>query len=88
MRLLQTRQFRRDASRAKRRGKSLDKLCAVVELLLSDEPLSERYRPHRLSGRRSHYWECHIEPNWLLIWFREEGDLLLVRTGTHSDLFD
>ena len=66
----------------------MHKLCTVVELLLSGESLPSRYRPHRLSGNWSHYWECHIEPDWLLVWNRGEDELILVRTGTHSDLFD
>jgi mRNA interferase YafQ len=46
-----------------------------------------RYRPHRLSGNWNRFWECHIEPDWLLIWDEDETALILVRTGTHADLF-
>ena len=88
MRLLSTRQFRRDVNRARRRGKPIDKLWDLVDLLLSDKPLPQRSRPHRLAGEWSHCWECHIEPDWLLMWTPEEDALVLVRTGTHSDLFE
>ena len=87
MRLLRTSRFERDLKRAKRRGKKLDKLWSVVEVLLASGELHSRYRPHRLSGQWASYWECHIEPDWLLIWGYREDALVLVRTGSHSDLF-
>ena len=89
MRLFSTTQFKRDLRRAKRRGKDLDILWAVVERLVSRQPLDIRNRPHRLSGEWSRFWECHIEPDWLLIWdTREDDALVLIRTGSHTDLFD
>ena len=60
---------------------------AVVDRLLAEQPLDPRNRAHRLSGEWSRSWECHIEPDWLLIWHVGENDLVLARTGTHSDLF-
>ena len=87
MRLLTTAQFQRDLRRARRRRKDLDKLWTVVERLLSEKHLDPRNRPHRLSGEWSRFWECHIEPDWLLVWDQEDGSLILVRTGTHTDLF-
>jgi mRNA interferase YafQ len=83
-----TRQFDRDLRRAKRRGKTLDKLWKIVELLIRGEPLPSRCRRHRLSGEWNRLWECHIEPDWLLIWDEAEQTLTLVRTGTHADLFE
>ena len=88
MRLLTTKRFERDLKRAKSRGKDLERLWRVVDRLLNERSLEARYRPHRLSGVRSGSWECHIEPDWLLIWSRDEDALVLVRTGTHSDLFE
>ena len=88
MRLLTTAQFKKDVRRAAKRGKDLDQLWAVVERLLSKQPLETRNRPHRLSGRWSRCWECHVSPDWLLIWDQEDDALILVRTGTHTDLFD
>ena len=87
MRLLTTSRFEKDLKRADRRGKDLDKLWTVVEALLSGRDLHPRLRPHRLSGQWSDYWECHIEPDWLLIWGYGNDALVVVRTGTHSDLF-
>jgi mRNA interferase YafQ len=82
-----TRGFERDVKKAGKRGKDLDKLWGVVDSLSRGEPLSARYRPHRLSGEWNRFWECHIEPDWLLIWDETETAVILVRTGTHADLF-
>ena len=87
MRLLTTRRFERDLDRVKKRGKNLNKLWTVVKRLLEEQPLEVRHRPHRLSGNWSGSWECHLEPDWLLIWTQEADALVLTRTGTHSDLF-
>ena len=87
MRLLTTNRFERDLKRAIVRGKDLDKLWKIVELLLDNKPLEKRHRPHPLSGNYATAWECHIEPDWLLIWNQEDDQLVLSRTGTHSDLF-
>ncbi|MFQ5954448.1 MAG: type II toxin-antitoxin system YafQ family toxin [Kiloniellales bacterium] len=82
-----TKQFERDLRRAKRRRKNLEKLWTVVEILRRRGQLAPRYRPHRLSGEWQAFWECHIEGDWLLIWHEREDALVLVRTGTHTDLF-
>ena len=87
MRLLTTNRFEKDLERSRKRGKNLDKLWRIVERLLSRQYLDPRNRPHRLSGNWSACWECHIEPDWLLIWDQREDVLILVRTGTHADLF-
>jgi mRNA interferase YafQ len=83
-----TKQFERDLKRAKRRRKQLDRLWAIAELLVRGDPLPVRCRPHKLSGEWDRLWECHIEPDWLLIWDETEQTLTLVRTGTHADLFE
>lgn len=80
--------FRKDVKRCKRRGKDLRKLWAIVELLHAGKPLPDRCKAHRLSGQWSRSFECHIEPDWLLVWDIHEGKLTLVGTGTHSDLFE
>ena len=87
MTLRTTSRFEKDLKRVKRRGKDLNKLWAVLEILVAGDELHSRHRPHRLSGQWSEFWECHIEPDWLLIWDRQQDALVLVRTGTHSDLF-
>ena len=88
MRLLTTKRFERDLKRVRKRGKNLDKLWSVVEQLLSKQPFDPRHRRHRLAGDWPPCWECHIEPDWLLIWHQKDHALILVRTGTHTDLFD
>lgn len=87
LRLRTTKQFERDLKTATKRGKNLDKLWTMVECLMKGEPLAARHRPHRLSGNWSPCWECHIEPDWLLIWYQTEEELVLAASGTHSDLF-
>ncbi len=73
----------------KKRGKDLAKLKYVVNELANQRPLDEKYRDHELTGNYRNFRECHIEPDWLLIYRIEKGELTLalVRTGTHSDLF-
>jgi mRNA interferase YafQ len=80
-------QFRRDLKRAQKRGKDMAKLREIILLLIEGKPLSARYKDHPLGGEWSHYRDCHIEPDWLLIYKVDGEDLHLVRTGTHSDLF-
>ena len=87
MRPVFRKQFNKDLRRAERRGKDPEKLRSIVDQLLAGHPLAPRHRPHKLRGNWSQYWECHIEPDWLLIWKPEEDRLIFVRTGTHSDLF-
>jgi mRNA interferase YafQ len=80
-------QFRRDVKLAEKRGKDMAKLREVIVLLAGGEALPPRYRDHPLGGEWKHYRDCHIEPDWLLIYRIEAADLYLVRTGSHSDLF-
>ena len=87
MRLLATKRFERDLRRSGRRITNLDKLWAIVDLLLRAQPLPTQNRPHRLAGDWSGAWECHLEPDWLLIRQRAEDALTLARAGTRSDLF-
>ncbi len=88
-RLTTTRQFDRDVKRLERRGCDMDRLWKTVDLLLEREPLPEQYRDHALTGDRQGLRDCHVAPDWILIYFRREDKLVLVlsRTGTHSDVF-
>jgi mRNA interferase YafQ len=86
-RVAQRRKFRDDLKRQKRRGKDIGDLIAAVELLAEQGDLPSAYRAHRLSGEWSGVWECHIEPDWLLIYVVTDEEILLIRTGTHADLF-
>ena len=85
--LIYTSQFRRELRRARRRGKDLSKIGAITDKLLAGEPLDHRLRPHILVGNMAGCWECHIEPNWLLVWIEDDDTITLMHTGTHSDIF-
>ena len=85
-----TTQFKKDYKRAMKRGLKIELLEEVVELLAMGEVLPEKNRDHELSGNWGGHRECHIQPDWLLV-YRIEDDVLiltLARTGTHSDLFN
>jgi mRNA interferase YafQ len=82
-----TTQFKRDFKRVVRRGKSVTKFRFVVNELASEQSLGRKYCDHILSGRYHCSRECHIEPDWLLIYTLSEKSLCLERTGSHSDLF-
>ena len=87
MKISATARFKRDARLAQRRGRDISKLWTIVERLASGQPLDSRNRAHRLSGEFSGVWECHIEPDWLLLWEATDIAVVLIRTGTHSDFF-
>jgi mRNA interferase YafQ len=79
--------FERDVRRALKRGKDLDKLDAVVSTLQAGRPLAARCRAHPLRGSWAGHWDCHVEPDWVLLYKVTAEALVLVRTGTHADLF-
>lgn len=81
--------FQRNLKTCKKRGYNLDKLWDIISLLLEGRPLAPSCRPHKLSGTYEDTWECHIAPDWLLIWSQNDTELtlLMLATGTHSDLF-
>lgn len=81
--------FRKDLKRIEKRGYDLALLTEVIKTLARGEDLPHKYRDHTLSGNYSQCRECHITPDWLLIYEKTESDLILylTRTGTHSDLF-
>ena len=83
----QATRFRRDVKRLLRQGAELDKLEAVVRLLVAQETLPERCRDHGLAGNWHGFRECHIQPDWLLIYRVSEDELQLARTGSHAELF-
>jgi mRNA interferase YafQ len=84
-----TGQFKRDIKLAQKRGLNLAHFKDALVILEKDGKLPSKYKPHTLSGNWRGYWECHIQPDWLLIWKKEESIKLitLIRTGSHSDLF-
>ena len=87
--IVQTGRFKKDLKLARKRGYDLSLLGVVVDMLAAGNELPEKYRDHSLSGNFAGCRECHITPDWLLIYeiSNEELILYLTRTGTHSDLF-
>ena len=83
-----TNRFLKDLKLAKRRGKDIDKLEAIINSLQNKILLADKNKDHSLTGNWKDHKECHIEPDWLLIYKIIEHYLILVRTGTHSDLFE
>lgn len=82
-----TSQFRKDRRRCIKRGYDMSLLETVVDTLLIPAPLPPANRDHALSGDWINHQECHIQPDWLLIYRVEGKELVLYRTGSHSDLF-
>lgn len=81
--------FKKDFKRIKKRGYDISRLEKIVELLANEVPLLEQFKDHNLSGNYNGFRECHIAPDWLLIYQVNNNELVLVlsRTGSHSDLF-
>ena len=72
----------------KKQGKDLHKLKELVQLILKNEKLPAKYKEHKLKGKYKGYKECHIQPDWLLIYYIQDDTLFLARTGSHSELFE
>jgi len=85
--LLVTKQFKKDIKKLKRQGKNLDKLKIVIDKICEGQTLEEKYHDHKLIGDYEKAKECHIEPDWLLIYEEFEESIKLRRTGSHSELF-
>jgi mRNA interferase YafQ len=89
MRLLRrTSQFKRDFKRQIKRGKDLALLREVILLLSEGQELQSKHRDHVLAGGYLGTRECHLEPDWLLIYELNKDELILIRTGSHTDLFE
>ncbi|MDE7375350.1 MAG: type II toxin-antitoxin system YafQ family toxin [Muribaculaceae bacterium] len=84
-----TRRFDKSLKRCIKRGLDLSKFKECVLILSTEGKLPIQYRPHKLSGQFKGAWECHIEPDWLLVWEQNDTELtlLMIETGTHSDIF-
>jgi len=84
-----TNRFKKELRQAEKQGKNTERLFAVIEQLADGQPLAPKYRDHELSGRYKNCRECHIEPDWLLIYelLDDVLVLLLFRLGSHSELF-
>jgi len=86
--LLTTTAFEEDLRRVEEQGGDLDKLEEGVNLLQRERPLPPRCRPHALRGNWSGHWDCHVEPDRLLLYRVTETELILVRAGSHAELFE
>ncbi len=82
-----TKKFGRDLKRMEKRGEDLEKIAAVIRLICDERPLPEKHVDHPLKGEWKGCRDCHIDPDWILIYEPSEGQVLFHRTGTHSDLF-
>jgi len=84
-----TSQFKKDVKRAEKRGKDMAKLKVMLERLIEGEPLPPEFKDHPLRGNCAGSRDCHIEPDWVLIYTLTDHDahVCFERTGTHSDLF-
>ena len=88
--IIPTTKFKKDLKKASKRNLKIEKLEKVIDIIANGEMLSEKYRDHELNGNYSGCRECHIEPDWLLIYEIHNDKLILIltRTGTHADLFE
>jgi len=85
--ILRTTQFKRDVKHLVESGKDIEKLLFVVKELAEGRKLAPHYRNHSLKGKLKGKHDCHIEPNWILLYAVEDDELVLYRTGSHAHLF-
>lgn len=86
--LVPSTKYKKDLKRVFKRGWDIEKLGIILKLLQASEPLPTSARPHKLAGEWLGFWECHIAPDWLLIYDVNDSEVLLAATGTHADLFE
>lgn len=84
-----TNKYKKSVRKCVKRGWDIEKLRTAIGILCESGTLPIEYKPHKLSGKFEGNWECHIEPNWLLVWEQNDTELtlLMLDTGTHSDIF-
>ncbi len=84
-----TKRFVKDAQLCKRRGYNMLLLREAMRLLAQTGSLPAQYRPHKLTGNYAGKWECHIRPDWLMVWESHDDEMIMLfsRTGSHADLF-
>ena len=80
-------QFEKELKKQKKRGKDLEKIKVVIKIIANQQELPPKYRNHRLVGNFKDHWECHFEPDWLLVYKKTDTEVVFERTGSHSDLF-
>ena len=84
-----TGEFKKAYKRCVKRHYNMQLLTEVLTVLQENGTLPPKYKPHKLSGNYSGKWDCHIHPDWLLVWMQDDDELtlLMLQTGTHSDIF-
>ena len=87
MNIQYTTQFKKDYKKVQKQNKDVEKLKLIIEKLLGETKLEEHFIDHNLTGKWKNYRECHITPDWLIIYKKTADILILVRTGSHSELF-
>ncbi len=87
--IIPSKRFLKDMKRCEKRGYNMQLIKDAIAQLAETGTLPATYRPHKLSGQYAGMWECHLKPDWLLIWEQNDTELILLftGTGTHSDLF-
>jgi len=88
LKIVYTNQFKKDFKKIKSQDKDIDKLKTVINLLFDKEKLDSKYKDHKLTGKYKQFRDCHIEPDWILIYKTTTDVLTLYRTGSHSELFE
>lgn len=84
-----TNQFKKDYKKYRHSGRyDMDEIKNIMEKLINEEPLEKSNKDHQLKGKYSDFRECHIEPNWLLLYKIEKENIIFVRTGSHPELFE
>lgn len=83
-----TRRFQKDVRLAEKRGKDIESMRKVIASLLEGKPLEAKHREHKLHGDYEDCRECHVQPNWLVVYRIVGSELHFLRTGTHADLFE
>jgi mRNA interferase YafQ len=86
--IIYTNQFKKDFKHVQRQNKDLTKLKTVIAKLAAGEPLDEKFKDHAMQGDYAGTHDCHINPDWLLIYTIVDDELRLIRTGSHSELFE
>ena len=79
--------FKKELNTQKNRGRNLQKFKDLAKKLANQEKLDPKHHNHKLTGNFDGRWECHIEPDWLLVYRRTDTEIIFERTGSHSDLF-
>lgn len=87
LQIFTTTKFDQETEKVKKRGKEMSKLGEMIKKLANEEPLEPRHRNHKLKGNFKGRWECHIEPDWLLVYCKTKTEIIFERTGSNSDLF-